>query len=48
MNSEAGMNCTLTQTFIKDNQLSLVVIVQIASSLSYFVEITEILSPIRI
>jgi hypothetical protein len=31
MNSEVGMNCTLTLTFIKDNQLSLVVIAQIAS-----------------
>jgi hypothetical protein len=36
MNSEAGMNCTLTLIFIKDNQLSLVVIFQIASSLAYF------------
>jgi hypothetical protein len=48
MNSEAGMNCTPTLTFIKDNQLKLVVIVQMASSLAYFPEITEILSSIRI
>lgn len=48
MNSEAGMNYTPTLTFIKDNQLSLAVIVQIASSFADFPGITEILSPIRI